>query len=720
MRYFVPCGRGLEYLLADELVALGASNATAAQSGVNAEGDAESLLRAALWSRFGSRALWPLLEFDCASEDDLYAAVHALDWREHLEPEGTLAVAAHVSGTGITHERYAAQRVKDAIVDRLRFDTGTRPSVDIDHPDLRLDLVVRKGRAVLSVDLAGPLHRRGWRQGQGDAPLKENLACAVLARAGWTREALAAAEAAGTPLALLDPMCGSGTLLVEGALIAADVAPGLLRHGDEPPSYWRGFDHALWKRLVDEAKARDRRADLPPLFFGVDLDARIVQQARRNAEAAGVFDAIDFRAGDIADLKRPCEGPGVVACNPPYDERLAADEAMYAAIGAALQQAVPDWRGAILCGSESLAHATRLRARKRYAISNGALECCLLACDSFAPPPPRGEGEARAMSDGAQMVANRIRKTLKHSARWREREGVTCFRAYDADLPEYAAAVDVYTEDGGEARSFLHVQEYAPPSTVPEHDAKRRFGELLSALRDVFGVPKERIALKTRARGRGGSKYGRMDEREEPFIVREGAVRLEVNLFDYLDTGLFLDHRPLRSHIAEDAKGLRFLNLFCYTGAATVHAAVGGAATTTSVDLSSTYLEWAARNMAINGQVGPQHRYVKADVMSWLRAEKAEYDLIFCDPPTFSNSKDKEDFDVQKHHVDLLGAAVRRLAPGGVLLFSNNFRRFKPELETIAKFAEIEEITPSTIGADFERNPRIHRAWMLHRGRARD
>ena len=722
MQYFVPCGRGLEYLLADELLALGADKATAAQSGVNVEGEAESLLRCALWSRFGSRALWPLLEFDCASEDDLYAAVHALDWREHLEAEGTLAVHATVSGPGFNHSRYAAQRVKDAIVDRLRFDTGTRPSVDVDNPDLRLDLVVRKGKAILSVDLAGPLHRRGWRQGQGDAPLKENLACAVLARAGWTREALAAADAAGTPLALLDPMCGSGTLLVEGALIAADTAPGLLRHGEEPPTRWRGFDHALWQRLVEEAKARDHRADLPARFFGVDLDMRIVQQARRNAEAAGVFDALDFRAGDIADLQRPCEGPGVVACNPPYDERLAADEALYAAIGAALQQAVPEWRGAILCGSEALAHATRLRARKRYAISNGALECTLLACDSFAPPPPRVEGEARSLSEGAQMIANRLKKTLKHSARWREREGVTCFRAYDADLPEYAAAVDVYAEDEDEdePRTFLHVQEYAPPASVAEHDARRRFGELLAALREVFGVPKERIATKTRARGKGGSKYGRMDERQEAFIVREGAVRLEVNLFDYLDTGLFLDHRPLRTRIFEESKDARFLNLFCYTGAATVHAAVGGAASTTSVDLSSTYLEWAARNMAINGQVGPQHRYVKADVMSWLRAEKGEYDLIFCDPPTFSNSKDKDDFDVQKHHVDLLGAAMRRLAPGGVLLFSNNFRRFKPELETIAKFAEIEEITPDTIGPDFERNPRIHRAWLLHRGRPRD
>ncbi|MCE2943226.1 MAG: bifunctional 23S rRNA (guanine(2069)-N(7))-methyltransferase RlmK/23S rRNA (guanine(2445)-N(2))-methyltransferase RlmL [Xanthomonadaceae bacterium] len=720
MTLFIPCSRGLEYLLADELLALGALRATAASSGANAEGDLAFAQRVVLWSRFASRVLWPLLAFDCPDEQTLYDRINEVDWREHLDPAGTLAVHANVAGSAFNHARYAAQRVKDAIVDRLRFDTGTRPSVDVEDPDLRLDLVVRKGKAVLSVDLAGPLHRRGWRLGQGDAPLKETLACAVLARAGWTREALAAADAAGTPLALLDPMCGSGTLLVEGALIAADTAPGLLRHGGASPTRWKGFDAATWQALIDEAKARDRRAALPARFFGVDLDPRIVQQARRNAEAAGVFDAIDVRAGDIAALARPCDGPGIVACNPPYDERLAADEALYAAIGAALQRAVPDWRGAILCGSEALAFATGLRARKRYPVSNGALECVLLACDTFAAPAPRAEGEARPLSEGAQMVANRLRKTLKHSVRWREREGVTCFRAYDADLPEYAAAIDVYQEDGGEARRFLHVQEYAPPASIPEHDARRRFGELLAAAREVFEVPRERIATKTRARGKGGSKYGRLDERHEAIVVREGAVRLEVNLFDHLDTGLFLDHRPLRTRIFEEAKDARFLNLFCYTGAATVHAAAGGAASTTSVDLSSTYLEWAARNMAINGQVGPQHRYVKADVMSWLRAEKGEYDLIFCDPPTFSNSKDKDDFDVQKHHVDLLGAAMRRLAPGGVLLFSNNFRRFKPDLETIGKFAEIEEITPATIGPDFERNPRIHRAWLLHRGRPRD
>lgn len=713
---FVPCGRGLEYLLVDELHSLGAERASASLSGARVEGDLRFAQQVAMESRLASRVLWPLIDFDCPDEDALYAAVHAIDWSLHLDTATRFAVSAQVSGSAISHGQYAALRVKDALVDRLRSDTGERPSVDVGNPGLRLDLVLRKDRAVLSVDLAGPLHRRGWRQEQGDAPLKETLACAVLARAGWTREALSAADAAGQRLALLDPMCGSGTLLIEGALLAADCAPGWLRHGSELPTRWKGFDAGHWQALLDAARARDARASLQPCIHGRDRDPRMVAQTRANAERAGVLAAFDLRTDEIDHLQRPCAGPGVLVCNPPYDQRLAADDELYRRLGDVLRRALPDWRGAVLCGNLAQAHATGLKARKCYPIRNGALECQLLVCDAFDRPPVRN-AEPRALTAGAQMLANRLRKTLKHSARWRQRQAVTCFRAYDADLPEYAAAIDVYEEDGGAARTFLHVQEYAPPASVPEADARRRLGELLAAASVVFELPREQIALKTRVRGKGGSKYGPMDSRSESFLVREGAVRLEVNLFDHLDTGLFLDHRPLRLRIGEEARGLRFLNLFCYTGAASVHAAMGGAASTTSVDSSPTYLEWAARNMAINGQTGPAHRYVRADAMAWLRSATEQYDLVFCDPPTFSNSKDREDFDLQKQHVDLLAALVRRLAPGGLLLFSNNFRRFKPDLDGIGRFAEIEEITRTTIDPDFLRNPRIHRAWLLHRSR---
>lgn len=723
--FFVSCAKGLEYLLADELSALGCEKATATVAGVNASGRQADAQRAVLWSRTASRVLWPLADWDCPDEDALYAGVRALAWPDHLHAGMTLAVDAHVSGSAITHARYAAQRTKDAVVDAVREHGGERPDVDLDAPDLRLNLVVRKGRALLSVDLGGgPLHRRGWRRAQGEAPLKENLAAGVLLRGQWP-----ARYAEGG--ALLDPMCGSGTLLIEGALMAADVAPGLQRIGREAvggesgqvpaPTRWLGFEREQWLALWNEARERERagRAALRPAFHGSDLDRRAIDAAIANATAAGLAESISLRVAPVAQLARTfpalaatSQAPGLAVCNPPYDARLAADPALYRELGDALASAVPAWRASLLCGNEELAFATGLRARKRYRVFNGALECSLIVVDPVRPERREAAGP-RALGEGAQMVANRLRKNLRALKSWRAREDIACFRIYDADLPEYAAAIDVYTEADAPDRHWLHVQEYAPPASVPEQTARRRMGDLLAAAREVFELPQERIAVKTRARGKGGSKYGRMDARGEFIVVREGAARLRVNLFDYLDTGLFLDHRPLRARIAAQARDKRFLNLFCYTGAATVQAAIGGAASTTSVDLSATYLQWLTDNLQENGLGGSAHQLVQADAMAWLEAERGRYDLVFCDPPTFSNSARAGDFDVQREHVRLLRAAVARLAPGGVLYFSNNFRRFRLDEAAVAGFAICEEIIPETIPRDFSRNPRIHRAWCL-------
>ncbi|QCU72637.1 bifunctional 23S rRNA (guanine(2069)-N(7))-methyltransferase RlmK/23S rRNA (guanine(2445)-N(2))-methyltransferase RlmL [Luteimonas yindakuii] len=720
MKFFASCAKGLEYLLADELLALGCARATAAVAGVNVEGELVDAQRAVLWSRLASRVLWPLTDYDCPDEAALYAGARALPWHEHLVPGMTLAVDAHVSGEAITHARFAAQRIKDAVVDAMREHDGTRPDVDLEDPDLRLNLVVRKGRAILSVDLGGgPLHRRGWRQARHDAPLKETLAAAVLARGGW-------GDLQRTGAALLDPMCGSGTLLIEGALIAADVAPGLHRDGVSglAPSRWTGFDRDAWRALRDDATQRAEAglAALAPRFLGTDLDPEAITAARENAARAGVAHALDLRVADLrslqpADLPATARAgdapPGLVVTNPPYDARLAVDPALYRALGQTLQRIAPEWRASLLCGDDDLAHVTGLRARKRYRMFNGALECSLIVVEPLAQAP-RGE-IARPLSDGAQMVANRLRKTLRATKRWRAQEGITCYRAYDADLPEYAAAIDVYVPVDTPDAPWLHVQEYAAPSEIPEDVTRRRLADLVAAAREVFEVPRERVAVKTRAKGKGGSKYGRFDARGEFLTVREGDALLRVNLFDYLDTGLFLDHRPLRARIAAEAPGMRVLNLFCYTGAATVQAAVGGAAQTTSVDLSGTYLQWLADNLAANGIGGPLHRLVQADAVSWLEAERGEYDLVFCDPPTFSNSARADDFDIQREHVRLLQAAVRRLALDGVLYFSNNFRRFRLDVDAVAAFADCEEISAETIPPDFARNPRIHRAWRLRR-----
>lgn len=752
-RFFASCGKGLEYLLADELAALGSTSATATIAGVNAHGSQADALRAVLWSRLASRILWPIAEFDAGDEHALYAGSAAVDWLQHLDVGLTFAVDAHVSGSAITHAQYAAQRVKDAIVDRVRDASGMRPDVDREAPDVLVDLVVRKGRAILSIDLSGgAMHRRGWRRAQGEAPLKETLAAAVLLRGQWPK-------VWGDGGSLLDPMCGSGTLLIEGALMAADVAPGLLRHDDRVPTRWKGFDAQAWHELQQQARERAHagRAQLRPVFVGRDNDSQAIAAARSNAAAAGVADMLDLQVADIAalalpqastsvDAARPAvTGPwagspllavadeadgdrpdqvttpaagevafvrGLAVCNPPYDLRLAADPALYRALGDALARVVPDWSASLLCGDADLAFATGLRAKKKYQLFNGAVECTLIVVDPLKPARAQQSGSARTLPEGAQMVANRMRKNIDRLKRWRERSGIHCWRVYDADIPEYSAAVDVYAE-AGSGQQWLHVQEYAAPASVPVELARKRLNDLLLAAREVFGLPKEQVAVKTRMVGKGGSKYGRFDHRGQFLDVVEGTARLRVNLFDYLDTGVFLDHRPLRLRIAEEARGKRFLNLFCYTGAASVQAAVGGAAQTTSVDLSGTYLEWLADNFRENGVGGTRHRIVQADVPEWLRADTQTYDLIFCDPPTFSNSKRADDFDIQRDHVRLLQLAVARLAPQGVLYFSNNFRRFRLDQQAIEAFAQVEDISAQTIDQDFSRNPRIHRTWRL-------
>ena len=715
MLFFVSCGKGLEYLLVDECLALGAKSATPAMAGVNVEGTQEDALRLVMHSRLASRVLWPLHSFDCPDEAALYAGASQVDWGMQIAQNASIAVDAHVSGQGITHAQFAAQRVKDAVVDTMRREFDSRPNVDLQQPDVRIHLVIRKNKAILSIDMGtGPLHRRGWRQHQGEAPLKETLAAAMLMRGGWS-----ASVSSG---ALLDPMCGAGTLLIEGALMAADVAPGIARYPfGEVPTKWLQLDRKAWKRVVDDATER-ADAGMTKLsslrFIGRDSDERSIRNALKNAELAGVAEFLDFQVGDVDGLKAslPSELPssGVVVCNPPYDARLQADPALYRRLGNALRVSVPDWTASLLCGDMELAKATGLRATKKYQMFNGTLECMLIVVRPIqdARQAERPLTDLPALSDGAQMVANRIRKNQRKLKSWLAKDGIHAYRIYDADLPEYAAAIDVYNTVSP-AQTWLHVQEYAPPASVPEETARHRLKELLAAVRDVFGVTRDFVSVKTRARGKGGSKYGQMDHRGEFLTVREGDALLRVNLFDYLDTGLFLDHRPIRTSIAEVAEDKHFLNLFAYTGAATVHAALGGAASTTTVDLSATYLQWCVENLQLNGLTGRQHRMFQADVMAFLREDRGMYDLIFLDPPTFSNSKRAQDFDVQLSHVEMLKLAMRRLSDDGVLIFSNNFRRFKLDEAAVSEFADIEEITPQTIGPDFERDARIHRCWRL-------
>ena len=296
----------------------------------------------------------------------------------------------------------------------------------------------------------------------------------------------------------------------------------------------------------------------------------------------------------------------------------------------------------------------------------------------------------RELSEGALMVANRLRKNLRKFKIWRERDGITCFRVYDADLPEYAAAIDVYKEEGGEARTFLHVQEYAAPEEIPEADVRRRRNELLAAAREVFALPARagRDEDRASAARAAASTEGSSSAASCCRCAKAARCCRSTCSITWTPACSWTIVRCAGTWRRE-SRGKRFLNLFGYTGVASVQAAVAGADSTTSVDLSATYLEWCAANLALNGFAGAQHRLVQADALRWLEAEKNRYDVIFCDPPTFSNSARADDFDIQREHVRLLRACVDRLTTEGVLYFSNNFRRFKLDEEAVAEFAQL-------------------------------
>jgi 23S rRNA (guanine2445-N2)-methyltransferase / 23S rRNA (guanine2069-N7)-methyltransferase len=709
---FINCPKGLESLLRDELVALGAESVRETVAGVYASGTAELAYRVCLWSRLANRVLLPLAKFEVGSADDLYQGVGVVSWLDHMDSTTTFAVDFVGHNDAIRHSQFGAQKIKDAIVDQFQCRMGERPSVDLKKPNLRINAYLAKGRIALSLDLSGEsLHRRGYRVEMVPAPLKENLAAALLLRAGWP-------EICAGGGGLIDPMCGSGTLLVEAAMMAADIAPGLLRqhYGIQ---HWKQFNPAMWQEL--RAEAVDRRlAGLEkslPEIRGYDKDSRAVAAAEANIAAAGLEKVVRVSAKPLAALKKPTHknlAPGLILTNPPYGERWGEVEELrplYHELGRVAKAEFPGWRLGVFTGNRELSQELRLRSDKSYSFFNGTIEAKLFLF-SLRAEDRSGEERAprqRPLSDNEAMLVNRFSKNARKLKPWLSRSGVTCYRLYDNDLPEYAVAIDIY----GEA---IHVQEYAPPATVDANKARQRLREIRQALLHLYPQSRDRLFFKERRRQSGDSQYQPLSpwkQRGNSFVVAEGAAKLEVNLSDYLDSGVFLDHRPVREMIATMARGKRFLNLFCYTAVATVQAALGGAVSSLSVDMSNTYLEWAQRNFALNGLNAAKHRTLRADCLEWLARREGQYDLIFLDPPTFSNSKKMDDvLDIQRDHGRLIDDAMAILAPGGTLIFSNNFRRFKMD-EAVADRYQVEDISRQSIPPDFQRNQKIHHCWLI-------
>ena len=742
----------METILTDELRTFGINNIKATMAGVAFQGDLETAYRACLWSRTANRILLVLSSFEVKTQEDLYNGVQQINWFEHINPDDTFAVSFSAKNSqAINNTHFGALKVKDAIVDQMRDTFQKRPSIDTERPNIRINVYLQGEQAQLSLDLSGEsLHRRGYRDVNIRAPMKENLAAAMLLRCGWPE----IAKHKGT---LIDPMCGSGTLLLEAGMIAADYAPGLLR------DYfgfigWKKHDAECWEKLRMEALQRRKTGmDTLPIIVGFDQNKQTVKTALAHIANAGLQNKIHVERRDIEDAE-PAESwkTGLLICNPPYGERLGDEQEtaeLYKKFGESLKAHFLGWKAAMIISNPELGFRLGIRSQKPITLFNGALECKLLRLNieesNFFIPKARNQEEritkvlaintakqpenesktrielqsenepnevSKDKNDeriGAVDFANRLKKNFKKLSKWAKQNAITCYRIYDADLPEYAAAIDIYAGE----QTWINVQEYEPPKTIDQHKADQRLAGLLSEIPQVLGVDNAQVFLKIRKKQRSTDQYEKHDDQGRFHIIEEGGCKLLVNFEDYLDTGLFLDHRPIRKLIQQQAKNKRFLNLFAYTGSATVHAAMGGAKSTTTVDMSNTYIEWAKKNMALNKNAG-EHEFIQADCLDWLKTEaneedRRQYDLIFLDPPTFSNSKRMDDvFDIQNDHVQLIKNATALLADNGVLYFSTNFRRFKMELSALSDLS-IEDISASTIPEDFLRNPRIHYCWKI-------
>ena len=782
--FFASVPRNLEPLAAAELSALGAADVKAVASGVQFRGALSMGYRACLWSRVANRVLLPLHSAPARSPEQLYEVVQSIDWARHLDETQTIAVDFFCAKSEITHSHYGALKVKDAIVDQFRDRTGVRPSVDREQPDIRVNVYLFRNRARLSLDLSGEsLHRRGYRPSSAAAPLKENLAAALLLAAKWD----AANEG------LFDPMCGSGTVLVEAAMIAADRAPCLTR------DYfgflgWKQHDAASWDALLNEARQRFASGlqVMPPLH-GQDKSAQAIQAAHESVRSAGFLEHITLAIVDVHDVdvrgvqtapsdtnnvvQNPTQNPGsgagltdaansspktgLVISNPPYGIRVEEQATLgplYGALGQMLRRSFGGWRVALLSGTPKLLHRTRLTLDTALDFDNGGLPVRLSIGEipsgavnkaqsdigqSETPAPDAVGDTPQSIADtspwaAAQqrksqhsgiadvpgpdaMFGNRVTKNLKKYKSWCKRESIQAFRVYDADIPEFAVAVDIYDSD----ERHLVVQEYRAPATVDALRAAQRLDAVVATLPTVLNTLPENVHVKVRQRQKGTEQYEKAGGSGVEHIVEEAGCRVLVNFEDYLDTGLFLDHRKVRCYIQDNARDKRFLNLFGYTGAATAHAIVGGASESVTVDMSRTYLAWAERNMALNSDdlvaLATTHVTHRADCLAWLADPvkvggldpKARFDLMLLDPPTFSNSNGmSQDWDVQRDHVGVIDQAMRLLAHDGLLIFSNNYRRFKLDSDALSAYA-LDDRTRWSIDQDFQRNARIHQCWFI-------
>lgn len=694
------------------------------------------------WSRVAARVLLVLSENFCDSELELYNNAYAINWDNLLHPGFEFKVNFNGTSETLKNSNFSALRVKDAIVDSYTKRDQERPNVNIEDPDLIIDCRLHRQRLMISLDLTGPMHKR-YRERAGSAPMRETLAANLILRSGWDKRS-----------PVYNPMCGSGVLAIEAAMIALNVAPGLYceqHHLD----YWKQHQVELWSAARDLAQASRLTAEeLDPSFkvYASDNDKFVLMVAQNNADKVGVSEFVEFSVQEFANVQRVEQNPtGLVIINPPYGVRLAQEKQLvqtYYLLGKWCKQLFPGWLVGVISSSEKLLNNMGLQAAQRWKLKNSNLDCQYLVC----PIHQRGIQASKASTseqtdatseldattapavqldlladEQATALHNRLKKNLKTLNGYLKRKQVTCYRLYDADIPEFNFSIDHY-QDRKTNKEYYVIQEYAAPKNISLHKTVKRSLQALAVL-EKFAQEQNpqqpaQIIDKLRERQKGDAQYNKITDQGLEALVAEYDLQFKVNLTDYIDTGIFLDNRDLRyylrSHVVPHQT--RFLNLFSYTSTATCHAIQAQAAQTVSVDMSASYCGWSEDNFNLNFKKSllqsGNHQIVQANVLAWLdhysKNRELEFDLVFCDPPTFSNSKRMEGtFDVQRDHIALLTQITQILSPSGKIVFCNNKRNFKLDTAALEQLGyRAEDITMKTMPDDFKKS-KIHQAWLI-------
>ncbi|MCC7476594.1 MAG: bifunctional 23S rRNA (guanine(2069)-N(7))-methyltransferase RlmK/23S rRNA (guanine(2445)-N(2))-methyltransferase RlmL [Pirellulales bacterium] len=766
LKLIATAAAGTESIVKRELASLGYEARVTTPGRLLFEAPASAIARANLWLRSGERVLIEMGRFAATDFGVLFDATASLPWERWLTRDAAFPVSGRSHHSQLSSVPACQKIVKRAIVERLRKSHKVQLLPET-GPLYAVEVSLRDDLATLTLDTTGVgLHKRGYRRLVGEAQLRETLAAVLVQLSYWRPGRV-----------LVDPFCGTGTVPIEAALLGRNIAPGLNR--SFVAEAWPTLPAPLWREAREEARDR-MLPPLAERLIGYDIDPEALSLARFHAEQAGVANDIHWQQRPFTELRAKAEFGCLITNPPYGERLNTDSEVeeLYRSFPLVLRR-LPTWSHYILSSRHDLETLVGQPANRRRKLYNGALECTYYQFHGPRPspasalPPKEGQGghfaeshvlcgagqgessreplfPTTATEEGqgegtnvlplpttstasakaspqqpvlgpafgglqssaarqAEEFANRLKNRARHLRRWPTKRGIRCYRLYDRDVPDVPLIVDCY-EDA------LHIAEFARPHDRTPAQHADWLDAMVRTAAKVLEIPRDRVFVKHRDRQRGTDQYERIDDRAARFVVHEGGLKFVVNLSDYIDTGLFLDHRITREMVRQAAKGTRMLNLFAYTGAFSVYAAAGGAVSTTSVDKSATYTAWARENLELNGFSGPAHRIVQSDLREFMaRLSPGEvWDLAVVDPPTFSNTKGYEDdWDIQRDHGELLRQLAKHLSPNAVVFFSTNSRRFHLNEAALGDYV-VRNITRQTIPEDF-RNERIHQCWKLIR-----